>query len=103
MSDIGERAKIFLAERTDVLIIPTHFALSRLRQTAEDAQQAGLAAAVSSSYFDQFTAVCREVQILEKAAITSNAPKTYDFQHYQFSTSEAIRISKTRQANWIGS
>src|SRR6267378_6771100 len=103
MRDISDRSKIFLAERTDVLSIPTHFALGRLRQTAENAQQAGFAAAVSSPYFDQFTALCREVQIPEEPAITSNAPKTYDFQHYQFSTSEAIRISKPEKQTWTGS
>src|SRR5262245_31096957 len=46
MAEIHELARIVFAQRADRLALPAHLARRRRQQAAQDAQQAGLAAAV---------------------------------------------------------
>src|SRR5438105_7728273 len=53
MSDVNNRREVLFAEAMYVGSIPTNFAFGRPRQTTDDAQQAGLAAAVGTANLDE--------------------------------------------------
>src|SRR5216684_5016077 len=81
VSDVSDIAKIFLAQRSDILPLPANLARSRRGQTTKNPRQTGLSAAIRSTKFDQSARFRREGQILEQPAISASTTQVESFQH----------------------
>src|SRR5687767_4494447 len=79
MGDISKRPEIFLAQCSSVRAFPAHFALSRRRQAAQNAQQTRLSASVWTAKFQQATRREREIHISKKKPLATDTGKVDRF------------------------
>src|SRR5512133_3697146 len=81
MADKYQIARILLALGADRPPAPTQFPGAGRQQTAHDAQQAGLAAAVGARHAQQLAAADPEAQPAEQAPFASRALELSRFKH----------------------
>src|SRR5258706_10110799 len=81
VAQVDDLSRIFLPQNADRLALPAHLPFIRRQQTAEDAQQAGLAAAVRAGDAQALAARQRKAKGAEKRAVLAHALQASGFEH----------------------
>src|SRR5438445_26006 len=81
VANVDQLARVLLGEAEDRRAAPAHFALRRREQAAEDAQKAGLAAAVRAGDAHEIAAGDAERESAEERAAASLAVEPLRLQH----------------------
>jgi len=81
VSDINEVLPEFLAQGADVHALPAYFTGGGQQQSAQRAQQAGLATAVRARDQQQRAEVQREVEVAEQPAVAAGDFDFMGFKH----------------------
>ena len=81
VAQVDDLARVFFFQRTDFFATPTHFAFTRREQAAQDAQQAGLAAAVDAGNAQPLAGGEGKAKRIEQRALLAHALQADRFQH----------------------
>src|SRR5688572_12546200 len=89
MAEVDELARVFLSQGADALALPAHLARVGRQQATQDAQQAGLAAAVRACDAQRLPGAEREAQAREELLLLSHAFQPRRFEHSPYSCRNA--------------